>query len=338
MTEHLDKPIGWINYLNLHPLKCELEKKISSHDFRFGVPREINLLIRNGEACLGPASSISLLKHESMEQALPLGITARGAIKSVYLGMNGPVCELVHELAPRFALIKEIFEHCFITHPYFGREFSNTFWKEIEDLPASSFDWTKRHLKIKFSEQSETSVILSKIFLRSVLFSKVKNREELNQFVNTSSTTDGGTIELLIGNDALKKKSSFKHILDLGSFWSFVSGLPFVFAVWQKSKGSKIPVSLAEKILKSGLDAQFKMSSSPQLYINEALLQSHEIAENQLVDYWKLIDYVLEPKDMESLNAFFSLGSVFLEKYDLNYCGKLAKWREKIVASPSIGL
>jgi chorismate dehydratase len=91
--------------------------------------------------------------------------------------------------------------------------------------------------------QSRTSVMLCKILFEKHWKKKV-------QFIDAKDESyidniRGNVAGLVIGDRALKIRSKFSYIYDLGLGWKEMTGLPFVFAVWVRKKeisGEFIPL------------------------------------------------------------------------------------------------
>ena len=82
--------------------------------------------------------------------------------------------------------------------------------------------------------QSRTSVMLCKILFE-------KHWKKQVQFIDAQDESyidkiKGNVAGLVIGDRALKIRSKFKFIYDLGLGWKEMTGLPFVFAVWVAKK------------------------------------------------------------------------------------------------------
>lgn len=91
--------------------------------------------------------------------------------------------------------------------------------------------------------QSRTSVMLCKILFE-------KHWKKQVQFIDAHDESyidkiKGNVAGLVIGDRALKIRSKFSYIYDLGLGWKEMTGLPFVFAVWVSTK------QLNERLLKS---------------------------------------------------------------------------------------
>jgi len=90
--------------------------------------------------------------------------------------------------------------------------------------------------------QSRTSVMLCKILFE-------RHWEKQVQFIDAQDDSyidkiKGHVAGLVIGDRALKIRSKFSYIYDLGLGWKEMTGLPFVFAVWVAKK--KIDLTFSE--------------------------------------------------------------------------------------------
>jgi chorismate dehydratase len=111
---------------------------------------------------------------------------------------------------------------------------------------------------------------------------------------------------LLIGDEALAKRPSFRGILDFGEIWRDLTDLPFVFAVWQVNKRTISPY-WRQKMMEAAEIAQARMRVEPTHYLPE---RSFNDANNHPVDlagYWKLIQYRMTPQHFKGLALFLAL-------------------------------
>jgi chorismate dehydratase len=154
---------------------------------------------------------------------------------------------------------------------------------------------------IHVSAQSETSVALLDIILRK--FYGVQCRLCVSQ---RPEDMDSDAF-LLIGDDALKQRSKVKgqglRVYDLGGIWHERTGLPFVFALW---------IARKDIFEKSGLLNGF--ISDLNKAKETALKKFHDIAghspmnkfmsEDEIVSYWKDIDYGFKDDNKKGLELF----------------------------------
>jgi len=77
--------------------------------------------------------------------------------------------------------------------------------------------------------QSRTSVELTRILIEEYLQLDLEFLHGVPGYENLITDDAAG---LVIGDRALRMRSGFKYVYDLGSLWKEFTGLPFVFAVW----------------------------------------------------------------------------------------------------------
>lgn len=143
--------------------------------------------------------------------------------------------------------------------------------------------------------QSRTSVMLCKILFEHHWKKTVK-------FVHASDETyisqiNGNVAGLVIGDRALKIKSKFNFIYDLGLGWKEMTGLPFVFAVWVARK--EIDLAFLEafnEANRSGIESITLVSSL------------WDFSEYSLDSYFNNnISYTLDLSKHQGMNHFLEL-------------------------------
>jgi chorismate dehydratase len=155
---------------------------------------------------------------------------------------------------------------------------------------------------IYVSSQSETSVVLLDIILRK--FYGIQCKLQVSQAPEDSDAE----AFLLIGDDALKyRKIVTRYSLlsyDLGEIWYDMTGLPFVFALWiarkelEESKADILnkfinDLNMAKDIALKNLTQIAKYSSMRAF-----------MSEDDIVSYWKRIDYNFTNKHKRGLDLF----------------------------------
>ena len=118
--------------------------------------------------------------------------------------------------------------------------------------------------------------------------------------IEVEEVGEGEDAFLVIGDEALKLKSSFPYVLDLGEEWLRLTGLPFVFALFlvRREVPPKLVLELKEK-LRASLRRFFEDLGSGKLEL--------PWEEGFLKDYFsKCIDYSLDEEHLRSLKLFFS--------------------------------
>jgi len=316
--------VGWIPYWNLRPMKHELKRLAGEAiNFRSGHPIAVNKMLNERKIDLAPASSVCLLTKPMQDIALPLGVVSDGPVHSVYLGLSSDIGHLNGLVKERLESLTEITRHAMCKYSNRMRQASNFIWNEVEDLKPLDFDFVPR---LKLSSHSASSVVLAKIFYR-MIFGRAHYEAQINS--GFSSNSGYGTMELIIGDDALVRRSEFSKIIDLGNFWHQLTHLPFVFAVWQKSKDTQVSLQWQKVIAEAAEIAEARMQVEHSFYLNEEIPLKQSGSEIDLLTYWQSIYYRLGPREMQGLMLFLCLArSVVKVKMDDAMVIKMLRWQE----------
>jgi predicted solute-binding protein len=321
------KPIrlGMIPFWNLLPLRMELSKQVSQDiTVRVGVPSSVNQWLQEGLVDLAPCSSICLVSRD-FEMALPLGVSSFGPVKSVYLAFHPehePFLERIQFVQP---YLKEIFRETLACGSFDCRQIAKTIWHSLNQippssttpLPSSSFPGLKLH------QASAASAGLAKL-----LYYMWFGKDVYEQNIPRNFSSQKRSIELWIGDEALIQRPNFYKIIDLGALWKDLTGLPFVYAVWQ-SRGACLN-GWRRKILAAGELAETRMKVTPSIYHPmDRLPLDAQGKPISLADYWKLIHYKLSPQDFKGLLIFLCL-TRHLQAIPLgeSFAVKIMRWQE----------
>jgi len=156
---------------------------------------------------------------------------------------------------------------------------------------------------INVSFQSETSVALLDIILRK--FYGIQYKFQVSQNPENS----GAEAFLLIGDDAMKYGLRFtvhgsRLIYDIGEIWYDMTGLPFIFALWMARKDlEESKADLLRKFindLNMARDVALKNLTRIAKYPPMRAFMS----EDDIVSYWKRIDYNFTDKHKRGLDLF----------------------------------
>jgi chorismate dehydratase len=155
---------------------------------------------------------------------------------------------------------------------------------------------------VHVSSQSETSVALLDIILKK--FYGIRCKLQVLQ----SPENSGGEAFLLIGDDALKYGSRFtvhgsRLIYDLGEVWYEKTGLPFVFALWIARRDISDKQELLNKFVKD-LNMAKEIALKNLSEIAKHLSMKEFMSEDEIVSYWKKIDYGLTAEHKRGLDLF----------------------------------
>ena len=104
----------------------------------------------------------------------------------------------------------------------------------------------------------------------------------------------------------MKRREEFLDILDLGEFWDDLTGLPFVFAVWQGNQ--KLNSSLKKQLIELAFLTQKKMHEDPSFYeknfVKEMGRPSFQLS---LSEYWRSLFYSIDDDSKMGLDLFLEL-------------------------------
>ena len=316
--------VGWIPYWNLLPLRQELGKRQPNWQMLPGHPSQINRQLSQGEIELAPCSSVCLIKNIRHEMAVPVGVASSGSVHSVYLGLSSDLSCTIDPFKRRVKALQTLNQTALERYGERKRLAAQYVWKHLEELPAMDIEHAP-HLRL--TANSASSATLARLFYRFIFGKKA--------FENASTTANKsrdaelkGSMELLIGDEALIRRNEFSKVIDLGQLWQQLTGLPFVFAVWQKT-GALLDPTAMQKISEAAEIAQTKMRVEPTAYWDQALPLKTDGTEVDLAGYWKHIHYRLQPDDISGLLYFLCLVRPLLRaEIDDAMVVKMLRWQQ----------
>lgn len=339
MAANLDAQLklGWIHYWNLHPLRVELERIAGpAIEFHKGHPSAVNRWLVEGKVTVAPSSSICLLKEAHHEIAVPLGIAANGAVTSVYLGIHTDDLSLLEMLRARHALLRDAYRAALTRCGQDARKLAAALWKASDALPPVDGDVPP---PLSLSAASDTSNCMARILYRLWFGQRAYE-------LNASNPTSGAQIrslrrplELLIGDEALTRRPTYRAVIDLGEWWRELTDLPFVFAVWQATSRQAVSPYWRQKIVEAAEIAQARMRVDPAYYLNDV----HPVDSNgraiDLAAYWKVIQYRLLPQHFMGLALFLALGRYVMPEHASDQAVvNIMRWEQAAAArSPDAG-
>ena len=335
---------GWINYWNLWPLRLELRKALAGRaEFRDGHPSQVNRWLVEGSVQMAPASSICLLKHSELNFALPVGVASTGPVMSVYLGFPAAQSRIFDIWQERIAELKETYAQLTALRPFDPRQIARDLFGIVTEKATPGL--VNASGRIKLTPVSAASVAMTRT-LHRLLFGPDARGMEPRTGDSLQQSGESDAVELLIGDEALKRRSEFPQILDLGEVWNRITGLPFVFAVWQLGSNTDAveaaslrPIMTAIK--ESAEFAQAKMRVSSADY-RAALMDSPLGSGVEMIDlqrYWRVIEYTLTPQHLRGLVLYLCLaratGSVRPENDELAL-QRLMRWQQQTADASGI--
>lgn len=333
--------LGWINYWNLWPLRLELRKILGGRtEFREGHPSQVNKWLLDGSIQMAPASSICLLKYNQLNFALPVGVASTGPVMSVYLGFPASQRDAWEVWQERIGILRENYNRLSDARDFDPRKLAR---KLVDSVAQSSSDsLAAASGVIKLTPASAASAAMTRTLHRLLFGAEAKGieiRGQESSGILSSESNGDHSIDLLIGDEALKCRGRYERILDLGEVWNRITGLPFVFAVWQLGAGTDAVEAASLRPVMSAVKeaaelAQAKMRVAGADY-RAALLDSPLGAGAENVDlarYWKVIEYVLTPPHLRGLMLYLCLaratGAVRPDNDELAL-GRLMRWQQQ---------
>ena len=318
--------IGWIPYLNLLPFRMEAERAFPADVvWKAAHPTDVNRLLAAGEVAMAPSSSVCLIKCPHNEMVAPVGVVSDAEVMSVYLGFDHSETVLLELIQQRLAVASEIIRYAIRSHPDQMRMAAQSAWKDLVDLAPIA---TVAPL-LKISTASATSASLAKFIYRicfgeNASFTRVVTAQESHHFENELPV-----ISLLIGDEALEQRSKFASILDLGAVWKHLTGLPFVYAVWQTAHPQSV-LRYEDTLTAIAERAQTRMRVEPGHYLQRVELHDAHHLRTTLPDYWAGLRYRLTPNDMNGLLLFLALVRPLLKiETSDEVSAKLLRWQQR---------
>ncbi len=308
--------VGWVDYWNLLPMRLELQRRWGE-ELRLvcGTPRRINRCLLAHEVAVAPASSVCLLNDVQLDMALPLGVACDGEVRSVYLGFAAEQQELREAIVARTAALARACRAAVAVH---GRDLRGMARAVRTQAAASPLSVPLPLFKL--SPYSATSNALL-----HVLYQLWFGEENYRYFAEHVPYEQDAQVQLVIGDEALQAVARFSATLDLGKMWQDLTGLPFVFAVWQ----AHVPLSETwrRRLLQAAELAAARMRVEPSDYL--AQIDNHSAID--FADYWRHIYYTLRARELKSLYLFLNLYRLLTSRHaaDESISTRLVRWEEQ---------
>lgn len=313
--------VGWVGYANFYPVSYNLSCYLDDARISWweGVPCGLNHALQQARVQVALTSSINVWHNKSCQPFIDYGVSCKGAVDSVYLGMKSEPPALKHHLEQ-------------------AQEFLRLSKKNltISDIRRQSFSrlYEGPVPELSLGRVSASSAALALIFYRLWFGSKANHlRWSHHSSQNTKHSLSSlkktpikeGVFYLMIGDEALRRKKEFSLMVDLSEVWYALTKLPFVFALWQhipdvisntKSNQKKIAV-IKDCIMRATQNSsqviakfasQSSSSTSKVQRPQRPYLDANISVCFDLHHYWqKMISYPLGPREYESLELYFSL-------------------------------
>jgi predicted solute-binding protein len=332
--------IGWIPYLNLLPLRHEITRlSAGQHKLQCGHPSSVNRWLMDGSVQLAPASSIALLKSKELEMAFPIGIASEGPVQSVYIGLYREHEAFYDMVRDRQMVLHERIRDAMLMAPDDMRRSAALVWSSTK---AERISTTPPHLLL--TSASAASAALTRVLMNLWLgeesaahvMAKATVKSPIAQSELLCRDVGSHPMELVIGDEALQRRHEFWKVLDLGQIWFELTGLPFVFALWQTtvpqpSSALKYLVTEAASI------AQARMRVEPHDYFPTSVPVCGDGKLVDLAGYWKVIQYKMTQRHLRSLLLYFSLYQQTRGRlYDEDDSERFVRWNKTWTGVDSI--
>ena len=155
---------------------------------------------------------------------------------------------------------------------------------------------------IHVDSESHTSVAL----LRVLMDQMYGLRPRLAEYDAIKRQTPAEAV-LLIGDKVITRAPddrTYPHQLDLGEAWSFLTGLPFVFAVWMARRDTDLGD------LPTVLGAQLRLNLDQLDSIADRYARSHDWPEDLAREYLgQIMSYTVGPAELEAIERFAEAAS-----------------------------
>ena len=297
--------IGWIPYLNLVPFYSELRRLAGeSLSFISGHPSAVNSWLIEGVVDLAPASSISLLRSEQLRVALPLGIASEGPVQSVYVGLHHEHEDFWNYVRGRQTVLAEAFRSASSIDDI--RQVAARFLRfaSLDGHAVSAPD-------LSLTPASAASAALLKVLLHlwcgpERAFRILSQAKTVVRSRMVGAQAGDRPMELVIGDEALERRSEFWKILDLGQIWYELTKLPFVFGLWQ-TRNKALPEAWVKIISEAAAISQMRMQVEPEVYYLDNGPVAATGAQIDLRSYWSVIQYKLTSRHFKALLLYYNL-------------------------------
>ena len=315
--------VGWIPYWNLLPFKHELNRLFPEQVvFKTSHPAQVNHWLQEGLIDIAPCSSICLVANPENEMAFPLGVVSRGPVQSVYLGFHREHAPFLKALGPLRQRLSSLFRKARVLFNDDARSIAHYVQK---NLPTGSELPLRCIPPLLVSSASASSATFARLLY--CLWFGEKGALLIRRREAGSLATQLRPVELLIGDEALARRSSFHAVLDLGSLWKEMTDLPFVYALWQ-TRSTNLG-DWKQRFMQAGEIAENRMQVDPAFYVQDVVPRDDFGKEISLGNYWKCISYQLGAEDFKGLLLFLCLARTFqvVPKIDA-VAEKIIRWQQ----------
>ncbi|MBC7660985.1 MAG: hypothetical protein H7249_14910 [Chitinophagaceae bacterium] len=318
--------IGCQNSWSSHPLMIELNKYaprlLVTKDDCAGLYRKLD----QGDLQYAFCSSISLVRNAEFEMALPVGISVEGTSGLAIWGLSSAQSHLKDIIDQRAKVLREIFRSSQIIKATDLKQALQNAVESLGRLPLPKLDFVPQ-LRLSTGHSSWGS-------LSRILYKLIFGCDAYESLLRSPIDTSTPCIDFRVENEALQKRCSYSHLIDLSELWLRITELPFVSSVLQKKRKTcacRSTLSEASEL------AEMRMQVEPSNYVPDMLPRNCQQQQIDLTSVWKHLSYRLSPEDIRSLQIFLYLAKPLEKKClaDQAFTLSMMRWQQKETALAS---
>lgn len=312
--------IGCQNSWSSHPLMIELNKYaprfLVSKDDCAGLYKKLD----QGELQYAFCSSISLVRNADFEMALPVGISVEGASGLAIWGLSSEQSALKDVIDQRVKIIREIFKSVHLSRATDLKSALNSAAALMQKVPLPKLSSVPQ---LRLTTSASSWGTLSRIAYKLIF-----GCENYEGICRSPLDTSTPCIDFKVENDALSKRCSYSHVIDLSELWQRMTGLPFVSSVLQKKRKT---CACGSRLSEASDLAQLRMQVEPCNYFPDMLPRNCHSQSIDLSSVWKHVSYRLSNEDIRSLQIFLYLAKPLEKKClaDSAFTLSMMRWQEK---------
>lgn len=318
--------IGCQNSWSFHPLIMELAKYaprfVVTKDDCAGLYRKLD----QGEVQYAFCSSISLVRNADFEMALPVGVSVEGSSGLAIWGLSSAQSQLKDAIDARVKILREVFRSAQVSKATDLKQALQNATELLARIPLPKLDSIPQ---LRLSTGASSWGTLSRI-----LYKLIFGCEAYESILRNPIDTSNPCIDFRVENEALQKRCSYSHLIDLSELWYRITELPFVSSVLQKKRKTcacRPQLSAVSEL------AEMRMQVEPCNYLPDMLPRNCQQQQIDLGGVWKHLSYRLSLSDIRSLQIFLYLAKPLEKKClaDQAFTLSMMRWQQKETALAS---
>ena len=271
-------------------------------------------------------SSISLVRNADFEMALPVGVSVEGTSGLAIWGLGSAQAQLKETIDQRVKILREVFRSAQVSKATDLKQALQNATELLARLPVPKLDSIPQ---LRLSTGASSWGTLSRI-LYKLLF----GCDAYESLVRNPIDNSNPCIDFRVENEALQKRCSYSHLIDLSELWYRITELPFVSSVLQKKRKTCACRSQLSEVSEL---AEMRMQVEPCNYLPDMLPRNCLQQQIDLGGVWKHLSYRLSPADIRSLQIFLYLAKPLEKKClaDSAFTLSMMRWQQKETALAS---